>query len=706
MQALVDRGGTFTDVVGIREDGSVTEALKLPSHSDSYEDAAVEGVQRLLRSEGLSRSDLLGVKAGTTVATNALLERNGARTLLITNHGFADALVIGSQARPSLFSLAIHQPSLLFERTETPSGRIAPSGEELEPLDETHAWSALTRALSDGMCSVAIVMLHSYANAAHERRLATLAERAGFEHVSSSHQCSELMKLIGRGDTATVDAYLSPVLRQYVNLVASRLGDDVDLRFMQSSGGLTSASHFRGKDAILSGPAGGIVGSARTAEAAGAGPNLITFDMGGTSTDVAHYGGELERTFETQIAGVRVRSPMMQIHTVAAGGGSVCTFDGSRFRVGPQSAGANPGPAAYGNTGPATVTDCNVMLGRVQPQFFPKLFGPNQNQPLDAAAAKERFQKLAKTISDNSETAVSAAEAASGFLKIAVENMANAIKKISVQRGYDVTKYTLVSFGGAGGQHACQVADALGMRRVFIHPLAGVLSAYGMGLADISAIRQSTVEIDLSDNALSSMSSTLERLAQEAHAEISGQRVPESDIVLDLRVLLRYKGTDTPLSVPFCENETETMRRYFETLYKERFGFTMPEKSAVVEAAVVEATGRIASAANDIMGDIDASASPQARETVHAFFNGQWQPTPLYKRKDFAPGAEVIGPAMISEENSTTIVEMGWRASFSTKGMLIERVEGEGRIGAGSLTTKRDPIYLEVFNNLFMRCDY
>lgn len=638
-EVLVDRGGTFTDIVALLPDGSI-DTEKLLSHSSEYADAAVEGVRRVVNRHGISMAETRSVKMGTTVATNALLERAGERTLLLTNTGLADALAIGYQARPRLFDLRITPPSLLHERVYELSCRIDCNGDEIAPLDEADARAKLEDALQAGIKSVAIVLMHSYTNGAHERRLARIASEVGFEQVSASHECSELIKLIGRGDTAVVDAYLSPILRRYVNHIAKELGDGVDLQFMQSSGGLTSAKKFRGKDAILSGPAGGIVGSARTAEAGGGGSKLITFDMGGTSTDVAHYAGGLERAFETHAAGVRVRAPMMQIHTVAAGGGSVCSFDGSRFRVGPKSAGASPGPASYGNGGPATVTDCNVLLGRVQPDFFPKLFGPNHDQPLNAIAAAKRFEEIANDIFSQSSQRINVEEAASGFLKIAVENMANAIKKISVQRGYDVTQYTLVSFGGAGGQHACQVADALGIRKVFIHPLAGVLSAYGMGLADISAIRQSTVEKDLTADALTGIEQALQRLGNAAYEEVASQNVPANDIVLDRRTHLRYKGTDTPLPVIFRRSDLTSMRSEFENTYKERFGFMMPDKDVVVESAVVEAIGRTASAAKDIPGADHAQNAPAPRAQVNTYFDGQWTMAPLYRRHDFATGVQ------------------------------------------------------------------
>jgi 5-oxoprolinase (ATP-hydrolysing) len=502
-QFWIDRGGTFTDVVGRAPGGGLHTLKLLSDNPEQYRDAAVHGMRRVLglpADAPITPAQVDCVKMGTTVATNALLERKGERTLLITTRGFRDALRIAYQARPRLFDRHIVLPELLYERVIEAQERVSAQGEVLQPLDEAHLRERLWAAFDAGIRACAIVFMHGYRYTAHEQAAAALARELGFTQVSASHEVSPLMKLVSRGDTTVVDAYLSPILRRYVDQVAAQM-PGVRLFFMQSSGGLTEAQRFQGKDAILSGPAGGIVGMVRTAVAAGH-QKLIGFDMGGTSTDVSHYAGEFERAFETQVAGVRMRAPMMSIHTVAAGGGSLLQFDGARLRVGPQSAGANPGPASYRRGGPLATTDANVLLGKIQPAWFPKVFGPQGDQALDRDAVAQQFQALAAQVQRASGRATTAESLAEGFLQIAIQNMANAIKRISVARGYDVTQYTLQCFGGAGGQHACGVADALGMERVYVHPLAGVLSAYGMGLADQTAMREAAIELPLDDPGL------------------------------------------------------------------------------------------------------------------------------------------------------------------------------------------------------------
>jgi len=545
-QFWIDRGGTFTDLVARRPDGRLLTHKLLSENAEHYSDAAVQGIRDLLEVD--AQSEIPGaiidsVKMGTTVATNALLERKGDRTLLVTTRGFRDALRIGYQARPRLFDRQIQLPEQLYERVVEVDERIMADGTVVTPLQRDAARAPLQAAYDDGIRSVAILFMHGYRHTDHEDQIAALAREIGFVQVSVSHETSPLMKLVSRGDTTVVDAYLSPILRRYVDEVAGQLGR-TRVMFMQSNGGLTDAQLFQGKDAILSGPAGGIVGAVETARDAGF-DKIISFDMGGTSTDVAHYDGEFERAFETLVAGVRMRAPMMRIHTVAAGGGSICDFDGARYRVGPDSAGANPGPACYRRGGPITVTDCNVMLGKLQPEFFPHVFGPGRDAPLDAAVVQEKFAEMAAEITRATGDTRTPVEVAEGFLKIAVENMANAIKKISIQRGYDVTGYTLCCFGGAGGQHACLVADALGMTQVFIHPFAGVLSAYGMGLADIRALRERSVEVRLDDSLMPSLTETLDALAAEAEAEIADQAVPAERIGSSRKLHLKYEGTDT-----------------------------------------------------------------------------------------------------------------------------------------------------------------
>ena len=552
-QFWIDRGGTFTDIVARAPDGSLRTQKLLSESPDQYSDAAVEGIRRVL---GLQRGApfppeaIAAVKMGTTVATNALLERRGVRTLLAITAGFADALRIGYQNRPRLFDRHIVLPELLYERAIEVRERLSAEGEVLVPIDPQCSRTELQRAFADGIRAVAIVFVHGYRFPRHERAFAQLAREIGFTQVSVSHEVSPLIKLVGRGDTTVVDAYLSPVLHKYVDQVGGELGEGARLLFMQSNGGLVEAHRFHGKDAILSGPAGGIVGMVRTATDAGA-ERVIGFDMGGTSTDVSHYAGELERTFETLVAGVRIRAPMMHIHTVAAGGGSICRFDGIRLRVGPQSAGAIPGPACYRRGGPLTVTDCNVMLGRLQAEFFPHVFGPDADAAIDGAAVEAQFAAMAEEVARATGVRRSPHELAQGFLRIAVENMANAIKQISIQRGHDVTAYTLACFGGAAGQHACLVADALSMRRILIHRLAGVLSAYGMGLADLRVLRQKAVETPLTESLRPELQRILADLERAGMAEMTAQGVAAGNTTVLRHLHLKYEGTDLALVIPF-----------------------------------------------------------------------------------------------------------------------------------------------------------
>ncbi|MBT5666093.1 MAG: 5-oxoprolinase, partial [Rhodospirillaceae bacterium] len=568
-QFWIDRGGTFTDVVAKQPNGALVTHKLLSENPEHYDDAAVQGIRDLLglaADETIPGGDVAAVKMGTTVATNALLERKGERTLLVITKGFEDALRIGYQARPRLFDQRIVLPEQLYDRVVEVEERIGAHGEVHQDLDIEAARVNLQAAYDDGYRSAAIVFMHAYRYPAHERAVADVAREIGFDQVSTGFETSPLMKLVGRGDTTVVDAYLSPILRRYVNRVAAELGD-ANLMFMQSNGGLVDASLFQGKDAILSGPAGGIVGAVQVGKDAGF-EKLITFDMGGTSTDVAHFEGEYERAFETLVAGVRMRAPMMQIHTVAAGGGSMCFFDGARYRVGPESAGANPGPASYRRGGPLCVTDCNVILGKLQPDYFPAVFGAGQDEALDVAAVLEKFTAMAGQIKASTGDDRTPVEVADGFLKIAVENMANAIKKISVQRGYDVTDYTLCCFGGAGGQHACLVADALGMKKILIHPFAGVLSAYGMGLADLRALREKAVEAPLDVAASGLLDEVLDTLMADAMAEIREQSIPDSRITVLRKAHLKYDGTDTALIVD--AGPAESMKAAFEAAYQQR----------------------------------------------------------------------------------------------------------------------------------------
>ena len=696
----IDRGGTFTDIVALRPDGRLVAHKLLSDNPRAYRDAAVAGIRQLLNlgpDEQIPAHRIRQVRLGTTVATNALLERQGEPTVLIITRGFGDALRIAYQNRPRIFDRHIELPQLLYDRVIEAGERITADGQVLTPLDEDTLKHDLKAAYDDGFRSAAVVCMHGYRYPGHEAKIGDLAREAGFTQVSESHRTSPLMKLVSRGDTTVVDAYLSPILRRYVTEVASEL-TAVKLLFMQSNGGLTDAASFRGKDSILSGPAGGIVGMARTARSAGF-TNVIGFDMGGTSTDVSHYAGEFEREYETQVAGVRMRAPMLAIHTVAAGGGSVLHFDGSRYRVGPDSAGADPGPACYRNGGPLTLTDANVLLGRIQPDHFPHVFGPEGDQPLDSEITKSKFTELAEQITAATGDRRGPEQVAAGFIEIAVANMANAIKKISVQRGYDVTRYLLNVFGGAGGQHACAVADALGMSRVLIHPLAGVLSAYGIGLADIVAMREQAVEAPLSAGVLARLPATLDPLEADARAEVGAEGgVPAARITATRRAHLRYDGTDTAVIVPV--GPLAAMIKAFETEYARRFSFLMRDKTIAVEAVSVEVTG----AQENLAADATARSAPEedARpERVRMFTAGTWAEVDLLARENLRPGQAVNGPAVIAEQLATTVVEPGWQATVSDRGdLLLERVSA--RPGRGQASTEADPVLLEIFNNLFM----
>ncbi len=705
----IDRGGTFTDIVARAPDGAILAHKLLSDNPEAYRDAAIQGIRELLGIAGdaaIPAERINAVKMGTTVATNALLERKGDRTVLIVSEGFADALEIGYQARPRLFDRHIVKPELLYEKVVEVQERVSASGEILTPLDLEAARRELQAVFDTGIRAAAIVFMHGYRYVDHEKAVAELAREIGFTQVSVSHEVSPLMKLVGRGDTTVVDAYLSPILRRYVEQVAGELGakgsdaperpDSAKhmprLMFMQSHGGLTAADLFQGKDAILSGPAGGVVGAVETSRMAGF-DSIIGFDMGGTSTDVSHYDGALERTFESEVAGVRMRAPMMLIHTVAAGGGSILHYDGARFRVGPDSAGANPGPTCYRRGGPLAVTDANVALGKINPDYFPKIFGPDGDQPLDAEATRQAFAQLADQIGDGR----SAEEVAEGFLKIAVENMANAIKKISVQRGYDVSDYALSCFGGAGGQHACLIADTLGMKTILIHPLAGILSAYGMGLADIRANRQQAIERVMDEAAMAEVGAQTERLTQENLAELESQGISPDQATTVRRVHLKYAGTDTPLTVEL--DTPARMREAFETAHKQLFGFVTPEKAVMIEAIEIESLGGGAHRDEPAHPTMDETPDPISQ--TRFFSGGRWLDAPLFRREGLKAGQRVAGPALIIEAHNTIVVEDGWEAEITAKlHLLMSRVKAlPKRVAIG---TEADPVMLEVFNNLFM----
>ncbi|MFD9036170.1 hydantoinase B/oxoprolinase family protein [Streptomyces sp. NPDC059567] len=694
----IDRGGTFTDVVGRRPDGRLV-TRKLLSHDPSRpHDAAVAGIRLLLGlgpDEPVPADRIDVVKMGTTVATNALLERRGEPTVLVITEGFRDALRIAYQNRPRLFDRHIVLPEAVYERVIEVPERVDAHGRVVRPLDEDAVVEELRAAHRAGYRSAAVVLMHGYRHPDHETRIAARARALGFTQISCSHEVSPLIKLVPRGDTTVVDAYLSPILRRYVDEVARELAG-IRLMFMQSNGGLREAAHFRGKDAVLSGPAGGVVGMARTSEQAGF-DRVIGFDMGGTSTDVSHYAGEFERELGTQVAGVRMRAPMMNIHTVAAGGGSVLHYDGRRYRVGPDSAGAVPGPACYRRGGPLTVTDANVMLGRVQPDHFPAVFGPGGDQPLDAAVVREKFTALARETGGGRTPE----EVAAGFLEIAVLNMANAVKKISVQRGHDITRYALTSFGGAGGQHACAVADALGVDTVLVPPLAGVLSAYGIGLADATAMREQSVEAELhAPGTHARVTELCAGLAERTRGELRADGLSDSAITTHARVLLRYAGTDASLQVDLAA--AEEMTEAFTALHRARYAFTM-DRPLVVEAVSVEAVG-IAGPHGPVAvetGVRDGDPTPRATVRMHGAGTGTAGDTPLYRREDLRPGDTVTGPAILAEADATTVVDPGWRVTAGDGGHLVltRAVPRPARVAVG---TDVDPVLLEVFNNLFM----
>ncbi|WEH32415.1 hydantoinase B/oxoprolinase family protein [Streptomyces sp. AM 4-1-1] len=699
----IDRGGTFTDVVGRRPDGELVTRKLLSHDPDRRQDAAVAGIRLLLGlrpDEPVPADRVAGVKMGTTVATNALLERRGEPTVLVITEGFRDALRIAYQNRPRLFDRHIVLPEAVHERVIEVPERVDAHGTVVRPLDTAAVTERLRAARGDGFRSAAIVLMHGYRHPAHEAAVADAARGAGFTRISCSHEVSPLIRLVPRGDTTVVDAYLSPVLRRYVDEVAAELAG-IRLTFMQSNGGLREAAHFRGKDAVLSGPAGGVVGMARTSEQAGH-DRVIGFDMGGTSTDVSHYAGVFERQLGTEVAGVRMRAPMMNIHTVAAGGGSVLHFDGRRYRVGPDSAGAVPGPACYRCGGPLTVTDANVMLGRVRPAHFPAVFGPRGDLPLDTDVVRTRFGELADEVARATGTRPGPAEVAAGFLEIAVLDMATAVKKISVRRGHDITRYALTSFGGAGGQHACAVADALGIETVLVPPLAGVLSAYGIGLADATAMREQSVEAELDASCRDAVADLCDALAARTRAELRADAVPDHAISTHARVSLRYEGTDASLSVGL--DTVPAMTDAFETEHRARYGFTT-DKPLIVEAVSVEAVGvtqsRPPRTGAPRPPGTAGGGTPEPRGAARMFTQGRWQDAPLYRRDELPPTAPVSGPAVIAEDDSTTVVDPGWQAAAIGTGHLV-LTRTRPRAGRPAVGTRVDPVMLEVFNSLFM----
>ncbi|MGB3536236.1 MAG: hydantoinase B/oxoprolinase family protein [Microcoleaceae cyanobacterium] len=705
-QFWVDRGGTFTDIVACKPDGTLVTHKLLSENPDRYSDAVIQGIRDILgitADQPIPSEQISEVKMGTTVATNALLERKGDRTVLIITKGFQDALRIGYQNRPDIFACQIILPELLYEQVIEVDERYDAAGNELKAIEVEPIKTALQSVYSQGIKSCAIVLMHSYRYPNHEQQIAKIAEEIGFTQISVSHQVSPLMKLISRGDTTVVDAYLSPILYRYIDRVSHQLNcnnEPVELMFMQSNGGLVNANQFQGKDSILSGPAGGIVGAVQTSLRAGFN-KIISFDMGGTSTDVAHYNGEYERQFETEIAGVRMRTPIMAIHTVAAGGGSLLAFDGSRYRVGPESAGANPGPACYRMGGQLTVTDCNVMLGKIQPQFFPKVFGIKGNLPLDGEIVQQKFTELATKIKQQTGETKTPEEVATGFITIAVNNMANAIKKISLQRGYDVSDYTLCCFGGAGGQHACLIADTLGIQTIFIHPYAGVLSAYGMGLADVRVIRERSIEIELNSETFSNLKTILLELETECYQELTDDKIETTAV---FQANLKYIGTDSTLTVNLTDSVADIITE-FEQEHQSRYGFIKPEKALIVESVSVEIIQHLA-VVEEPQYTRNRSQIAEPISTVKMYTANQWQDTPLFQRKDLQPGDVIVGPAIITEGIGTNIIEPDWQGKVSDKNHLVltrqsAKVLENIAITVNKNTSKPDPVRLEIFKNLF-----
>lgn len=687
----IDRGGTFTDVIARAPDGRLV-VEKLLSVAPHYADAATEAIRRVLAAHGGGGAGL--VKIGTTIATNALLERKGERVALVITGGLGDALRIGWQSRPDIFARHIVLPEPLYSSVVEADERVRADGGVERALDEARLRADLEAARAAGATAAAIVFMHAWRWTAHERRAAEIAHEAGFSHVVASHEVAPVQKLIGRGDTAVIDAYLSPVLRHYVDTVSRTLGD-ARLLFMQSNGGLVEAAHFRGKDAVLSGPAGGVVGMAAAGESAGF-DHLIGFDMGGTSTDVCHYAGAFERTSETLVAGVRLRVPMLGVHTVAAGGGSICRFDGARLRVGPHSAGADPGPACYRRGGPLTITDCNVVLGRILPAHFPKVFGPSGDEPLDPSASRARLEDIADAIAQATGERPDPLALADGFMDIAVETMAAAIKSISTERGHDISEHALVVFGGAGGQHACRVAAALGVSHIVAHPLAGVLSAWGIGRAPLRVTRESTLEQPLTSASWPDIRARVAALADAADRALRAQDLPSLDISREVRLQVKYRGADTALAIPLLET-WEDATRTFEEAHRARFGFVSPDVDLVVEAATADALGTPPSGGGEFLMSGESETAPAFASIV---VNGAEMEATVFDRAALSVGIDIEGPAVVLDRGATTIVEPGWRARVDNAGTLVITAVATQR--AARDTTARDPVRLELFNNRFM----
>jgi 5-oxoprolinase (ATP-hydrolysing) len=700
-QFWVDRGGTFTDIVALRPDGQIETAKLLSENPEQYEDAAAEGIRRSIGRWSGDRAPIEAVKMGTTVATNALLERRGAPTALVVTQGFGDSLAIGYQNRPDIFALNIVKPAPLYGCVIEAQERIDASGNILLPLDESHIHEALEICVAEGISSVAICLVHGYRFPEHEERIAETARDLGFAQVSVSHDVEPLIKFVSRAETTLADAYLTPVLNNYINSLRDSLAKVEKPRrllFMQSNGGLALAENFRGKDSILSGPAAGVVGMVETATAAGF-EKLIGFDMGGTSTDVSAYSGEYERSNDSEVAGVRLRAPMMRIHTIAAGGGSHLRYSDFRYQVGPDSAGANPGPVCYRRGGPLAVTDANVLLGRIPVDYFPSVFGSNADMPLDREAVRSEFEQLAAEISESSGVSTSPESVAAGFLTVAVENMANAIRKITIERGDDVRDFTLCCFGGAAGQHACQVADVLGVSTIWLHPMAGVLSAYGMGLSNIRVEQQQSIDAAFTAESIDQLEGPIANLINTCDEALAGQQVPEDNRQFETRVGLRVVGSDTILDVELAS--PDEMADSFRSAYRSRFGAGSGSEKLIIATIRVEATGY-----EQVFGDpeIESGAAPSPAGVQAVWIGNGWLDVPVFKRGELGSGSEIDGPAIVAENNSTTVIDPGWSGRINDAGHLILERGDDVASESDDLTAdaRPDPVRLEVFNNLFM----
>ncbi len=708
----VDRGGTFTDVIAIDPRGHC-RAAKLLSRSSTYDDAAIEGIRRFLdvpTGEPLPRERVAWIRLGTTVATNALLERTGAPVGLLITEGFRDLLEIGNQQRPELFALAIKRPERLYRAVVEVPERLAADGSVVTPLDRSLLTDALQRLRQQGAESLAIVFLHAWKNPVHEKLAVELAAPFTFTHVSASHTALSLIQAVGRGRTTLVDAYLTPVLWHYARRVRRWTGE-IPLHFMGSSGALLAPEGFTGKDATLSGPAGGVMGTAAVAGLTGDAA-VIGFDMGGTSTDVCRYEGHLERILEVETAGIRYQTPMLHVETVAAGGGSILHFDGEKLSVGPDSAGADPGPACYGLGGPATITDANLLLGRIVPDHFPHLFGPNRDAPLDESASRARLTAIAERMKEKTGREQGIESLALGFVRIANEVMSRPIKALSVARGFDLRRHALVCFGGAGGQHAGGIARGLDIPRVRLHPLGGLLSAFGMAMAAHRRSRVETLLWPLDEPALARLVRRGAQLAETLETEMAGEPGVggEGGFERHLQVDLRLAGTDTPLTIPF-EADLAVLIDRFQRAHRDHFGYVPPSMELELVNLRLEVVARtsdgglgrrptaMATGEGAVVGP---PPEPLARRSV--WFHdrdgdGVAMATAVYRRSDLVAGETLSGPVLITEAHSTTVVEPGFDVTLDDNGILTLLLRQRQRERVG---TAWDPVLLELFNHRFM----